>query len=1074
MRTKIRATAQVQSSVGRSAATSLSTAISLILATAATAQTSQPGQASSTQSEVQATQSASPSGQSKTSNQKSDEALTEIVITGVRASLANAQSIKQSAPTVVDVVTAEDIGALPDRSVVESLQRIPGVTISKFEGGNDPDHFSAEGTTVQIRGLSQVATLVNGRDTFSAGFGRAINLADFPSELLSSIEVFKEPTADMIEGGLGGTVDLNTVKPLDRPGFHAAFDTEANYSDFAKKTTPVGSVLMSNTWDTNLGQFGLLADVSYSDLKVRSDGLQVTNYQTRDGQVVNGVLRNQLPDETDAYAPIGANFRTQDTDRKRIGTALGGQWESAEKTLLLTGQFLSTQATRSWTERTFETESGSSEYDTYPAGCQPNAASAAVCPAGFANYQYGANNVFEKGYITLPGTGWRTATSGQANSPTPTGGMQMNLTRRDRYEFAVTKDASLNLKWKPTSRLIANFDGQYVKSSSHDADFTSYTDTFADEQLDLTGSLPVVVPTKPINNASPNTRISGETNAQYFADPANYFTRAAMDHLDESDGHEWAFKTDLTFDIDNDVPFLEKLKSGLRFSDREQTVKYTPYNWGYVSEVWDGTGNAVYLNQAGQNQDQLVTFNNFFKGMSNAPQGWYYGSNQLNNYSQAAAYYQSLEKVWTTQNGGFAGGWTPLADRPGVIPGTPYLPGEVDTSSESTDAAYVMLDFGSKDPVIGNIKVHGNVGLRYVETEDQATGSTQFPSASSIGGTYAQVCQSGSAPAPICAQGPTFFNNLVAFSNSGSVASDAENKFHNWLPSFNLVASPADGVQLRFAASKQLQRPDFGFLRNVVALTGSTGLLPVTAAAGNPYLKPAVSTQFDLGAEWYFSRVGALSLDFFKKDVRDFFYQSVEPRPFTNNGVTETAYVTQPTNYNGVGKINGVEVGYQQTFDFLPGLLNGLGMSATYSYVTSKGLPNSLLSNVSDAPTATPSTGRGNLPFEGMSKNNVNVAGFYEKGPVTLRLAYSWRSKFLETAVDEIYPYFPIYEDATGQLDASAFYSVTSHIKVGFQGVNLTDTITKTEQQFTSSGLMGPASYFITDRRFSLIVRGNF
>jgi TonB-dependent receptor len=220
--------------------------------------------------------------------------------------------------------------------------------------------------------------------------------------------------------------------------------------------------------------------------------------------------------------------------------------------------------------------------------------------------------------------------------------------------------------------------------------------------------------------------------------------------------------------------------------------------------------------------------------------------------------------------------------------------------------------------------------------------------------------------------------------------------------------------------------------------------------------------------------VGYVSVDYFQKDVRDFFYQSVQPRTFTNNGISETAYVTQPTNYGGVGKIKGAEVGYQQTFDFLPGLLNGLGMSATYAYVTSKGLPNSLLSNVSDAPTATPSTGRGNLPFEGMSKNNVNVAGFYEKGPVSVRLAYSWRSKFLETAVDEIYPYFPVYEDATGQLDASAFYSVTGHIKVGVQGVNLTDTITKTEQQFTSTGQLGPASYFITDRRFSLIVRGNF
>jgi TonB-dependent receptor len=1000
-------------------------------------------------------------------------ALQEVVVTGIRASLASAQAIKQLAPTVVDAVTAEDIGALPDRSVVESLQRIPGVSISKFEGGNDPDHFSAEGTTIQIRGLSQVQTQVNGRDTFTAGFGRSINLADFPSELLSSIEVFKEPTADMIEGGLGGTVNLNTLKPLDHMGFHGAVDAEANYSDFAKKLTPVGSGLVSNTWETDAGNFGVLADLSYSDLKVRSDGVQVTNFQTRDGQTVNGVLRNQLPGQSVAYAPIGASFRTQNTDRKRIGADLAGQWQSPDRTMLLTGQFLRTQATRSWTEHTFETESGSSEYNTYPAGCQPNAASAAVCPPGFADYQYSADNVFEKGYITLPGTGWRTATSGQPNSPTPTGGMQMNLSRRDRYERAVTNDASLNFRWTPTARITAEVDGQYIKTSSWDFDFTSYTDTFADMQLDLTGNLPVAIPHKPLNNASPNARIAGETDSQYFADPANYFTRAAMDHVDESDGHEWSFKGDLMFDIDNDIPFLQAVKTGARYSDREQTVKYSPYNWGYVSEVWDGTGNAVYLNQAGQNQNQLFSFNDFFKGKSGAPQGWFYSGQQLSSYAQTADYFKSLEQVWISQNGGFPGGWTPLAQRNGVIPGTPYLPGEIDDSGEKTEAAYVMLNFGSKDPIVGQVRVHGNVGVRYVRTEDRSLGSVQFP-ANTLGGTFAQICQSGATPPPICGRGVDYYNSLVAFSNSGSVASVADHTFNNWLPSFNLVVSPMEDLQLRFSASKQLQRPDFGFLRNYVTLTDGTGDLPLTASAGNPNLKPAVSTQFDLGAEWYFARVGSVTLDYFQKSVRDFFYQSVLPRDFVNNGVTQTAYITQPANYSGTGKIKGVEFGYQQTFDFLPGLLNGLGMATTYTYVDSKGLPNSLLSNVSDAPAATPSTGRGNLPFEGLSKHNANVAAFYEKGPVSLRVAYNWRSRFLETAVDEIYPYFPVYQTATGQLDASMFYNITPHIKIGVQGVNLTDTVTKTEQQFTSTGLLGAQSYFITDRRYSFIVRGNF
>jgi TonB-dependent receptor len=1047
--------------------------LALTLGTAAGAQTTPPAQPGrgTPEAPVAAVPPASPADAPPP---ESGQAKGEIVVTGIRSSLASSQSIKRNAATFVDAITAQDIGALPDRSVVESLQRVPGVTISKFEGGNDPDHFSAEGTTIQIRGLSQIQTQVNGRDTFTAGFGRAINLADFPAELLSSIEVYKEPTADMIEGGLGGTVNLNTLKPLDRKGFHVAFDAEANYADFRKKWSPVGSILVSKTWETGIGSLGILADYSYSDLKVRSDGIQATNYQTRDGLLTpNGQLRNQLPGKSVAYAPIGASFRTQDTDRKRYGTDVTLEWESNDHTMRLTGQFLRTLATRSWTEHTFETESGSSEYNTYPLGCLPDAASAANCPAGFADYQYDASNVFEKGTITMPGTGWRTASSGQPGSPTPTGGMQQNLSRRDRFERAATNDFSLAFKWDATPRVHVVLDGQYVRTNSEDFDVTSYTDTFADEVLDLTGGLPVATPIKPTNNASPNTRIAGESNSQYFADPANYFYRAAMDHMDHSVGDEWAFKGDLSYDINNDIPFLEKIKVGGRYSDRNQKVEYTSYNWGYLSEVWDGTGDAVYLNQFGRSQSELYSFDNFFQGKTGGPQGWYYAGQQLNNYKQASDFFKQVNQVWQQQNGGFAGGWTPVGERAGVVPGTPYLPGEIDSSGEKTKAAYVMLDFGSKDPIFGDVTVRGNIGVRYVETEDHAVGSIQFP-ANNLGGSFAQICQSGSAPPPICGLGQAYYNNLVTFSNSASTASTVRNKFHNWLPSFNLVVSPTRNVQLRFAYSHQIQRPDFGFLRNYVSLATGTGEVPLSASAGNPYLKPALSKQWDIGAEWYFSKVGSLTFDYFHKDVQDFFYQSTVERPFTNNGVTETALVLAPANFHGVGKIRGFEIGYQQTFDFLPGVFSGLGAAATFSHVLSKGLPNSFLSNVSDAPAATPSTGRGNLPFEGLSKNNLNLTAFYEKGPISLRVAYNWRSKFLETAVDEIFPYFPVYQKATGQLDASIFWNLDKHLKLGVQGVNLTNTVTETLQQFTSSGMTAPRSYFITDRRFAFILRGSF
>ena len=116
----------------------------------------------------------------------------DIVVRGLRQSLANAQSIKRNADTVVDAITAEDIGALPDRSVTEALQRVPGVALSRFAGSNDPDHFSVEGSGVSVRGLNFVRSEFNGRDTFSAGIGgQSINFSDGPAEMLGSVEVFQ-------------------------------------------------------------------------------------------------------------------------------------------------------------------------------------------------------------------------------------------------------------------------------------------------------------------------------------------------------------------------------------------------------------------------------------------------------------------------------------------------------------------------------------------------------------------------------------------------------------------------------------------------------------------------------------------------------------------------------------------------------------------------------------------------------------------------------------------------------------------------------------------------------------------
>ncbi|MGN6376620.1 MAG: TonB-dependent receptor, partial [Sphingomonas sp.] len=906
----------------------------------------------------------------------------DIVVTGIRASLASAQAIKRNSDTVVDAITAQDIGALPDRSVTEALQRVPGVSISRFAGSNDPDHFSVEGSGVVIRGLNFVRSEFNGRDAFSAGVGgQALNFADVPSELLGSVEVYKNVTAAMIEGGLAGTVNLNTRKPFDNPGLHMGVDMEANYGDFEKKWAPTGSILASDTWDTGAGRFGLLADVSYSRLRSRSDGIQVTNFQTRDNTQVlyqngNGVLvcRNPLPSNSDsttlppanapcgtgeaagadgfadplasAYAPIGGQFRSQDYDRKRDGIAVTGQWQSLDHSVLATAQFIRSHTTNTWGEHTFETAPDLSEYDTYPAGCvqngdgplyNGNGTTRAECPVGqFSNYQYDDNGLFEKGYITLPGTGWRTAGSGSADSFVPTGGIQQSLSRRQVREENTVNDFGMNLKITPADRWEIELDGDYTRSEHNNLDFSVLGSTFADQELDLTGKLPVLTPHKPMTLAAgwatPNPELVADSDAQYFADPNVQFWRAAMDHAEHSTGREYAFKADFGYKLGDDGAFFNKLKFGARYADRDQTVRYTTYNWGVLSEVWSGA--PVSVAQAGTGRADFYSFPDFFRGETPGPSGaYYYAGNLLQDYNAIAGQLQAINGLWHNANGaGSANDWRPLADRQDAIPGSMFRPNEIQRVKQQDTNAYAMLTFASETPIIGNVRLSGNVGVRFVHTDLASFGTTRIPTQTDLGITspYAVRCAISQPPAGappgtkpsqpggVCNLGPDGYALLQQFagSNSTLVPGIAHNSYTYWLPSLNTKFGLTHNLQLRFAASKVLTRPDSSYVRNFLDLSVN-GNGALVSNVGNPYLKPATAWQFDLTAEWYFSRVGSLTADLFYKDIKNFFYQAVVSLPITNNGVTFDQQTRGPANYDGSGKIKGFEVAYQQTLDFL-------------------------------------------------------------------------------------------------------------------------------------------------------------
>jgi iron complex outermembrane receptor protein len=180
-----------------------------------------------------------------------------IVVTGLRRSLQSSQNIKRNSEQIVDVVVAEDIGKLPDRTVSEALARVPGVTVERQVG---------EAGDVFIRGLRDPSTTYNGREIFTAEV-RHVAPQDFPAGGVAALEVFKSQTAELIEGNLAGLINVRSRRPFDFSGFELAGAANATYADLAKDWAWNGNLLVSNRWDAGDGEFGALLNVSYTELE---------------------------------------------------------------------------------------------------------------------------------------------------------------------------------------------------------------------------------------------------------------------------------------------------------------------------------------------------------------------------------------------------------------------------------------------------------------------------------------------------------------------------------------------------------------------------------------------------------------------------------------------------------------------------------------------------------------------------------------------------------------------------------------------------------------------------------------
>jgi iron complex outermembrane receptor protein len=269
----------------------------------------------------------------------------EVIVTGFRASLASAINVKRNASGVVDAIKAEDIAQFPDLNLAESLQRIPGVSISRINGEGrqiSVRGLGSEYTRVRINGMEAISTTGGTANSGGTNRGRGFDFNIFASDLFNSIAVRKTASADVEEGSLGATVDLNTARPFDTGKPQLVLSAQASYNDLAQKVGPRLSALASRTWRD--GTFGALISVAYEDRSLLEEGANITrwtyggsnggfnNASTLPGYTLAQI--NESNTATALYHPRIPAYVSYNIESKRFGASGSLQWRPTDQTLV--------------------------------------------------------------------------------------------------------------------------------------------------------------------------------------------------------------------------------------------------------------------------------------------------------------------------------------------------------------------------------------------------------------------------------------------------------------------------------------------------------------------------------------------------------------------------------------------------------------------------------------------------------------------------------------------------------------------------------------------------------------------
>lgn len=935
-----------------------------------------------------------------------DEAATqvdEIVVTGIRASLQNALSQKRKADNLVEVIEAEDIGKLPDQNLAEVLENVTGIQITREAG---------VGRGVQIRGTDANRVEINGVSTVGSGSGRSgISFDDLAASMISSVEVIKVPEAKTIEGSVGGTINLRTIRPLDLKEPLIAFRAQSEYSDLSDTLTPRYSGTMGKRWDTDFGQFGLVGSFSYAEQDVAAFRPRVD----RDAVVTPNSGRASA----EAFPFLRIQFFNQDLDNFEYETknfAGSAEWKPRDNLKFYFDVTLNDQQ-RAEQSSTVQISTVSDN------GVVDNTTNTSFETVNLGKVQ-GPNGVIDLGSVQAVQSGVILPRTNGNLAP------YLRTTSDTGSRLTESRVFALGGEWHHDRLSLS---GQASLSTS-DSVLPSFNTTL--EFVNPNGPQPVQgvslangVPIEfdlrdgTLQFGIAQGQASTPTAAQLL-DPANYRLHQVAQGRSIRENEEKAVRLDVSYATDGILPFITSVDAGLRWNETSAlndnvtgTTNFTNITSSFFRPSGDRFSNLLTAgpNNFNAADDRRLYFSDFLiidgARAFRDPAGTLAGFNAAIAASNAAN-----------------GSNIPLI-------GTPTSQASAFFEIiEDTSTAYLQANFDA-EPF--GVPVRGNAGVRYVSTD-----------LSSVGNTVA----------------------------TGGVSTREvfDTSYEFWLPRFNLVAEPREDVILRAGVARDIRRPDFNRLSSSVTFATSEN---TAVNRGNPNLQPETVLSFDLSAEYYFAPSSLVSLGVFHK-VRDNLFASVTESPPDNavDGVVNRSRdpscpgggiynpiaiinVNHPDkgqtgicvplsstfNVDGETTQTGVEAAFQydlsQWEDRL-GWASGFGFIGNFTYQKTGGNVDSYRT-IGLTRNTTRDLGFNPLPqdlveLENLSKYSYNATLFYERGGLSARMRYTWRSDFINTEAFTSAFDVPRISDDRGQLNASVNYEFNRWASVGIEAINLT------------------------------------